>query len=230
MPGMTSLLARPGAPAVERQRGLYRAQTALLLPLLTRLLMRLQIIGEENVPQSGPIILVSNHVENWDPYLCNLALPRRAVHHFARADGMESRVLGTYWRLLGAIPADRKGLQAAFKILHAGGCVGVFPEGEIGPALRQAGHGAAVLAVRSGAPVVPVALWGTEQVHPSSVLRPPRVQIQFGTARRIAAGNERIEAISDNLMREIAAMLPPGYRGFYGGSEQPDRAPASERV
>lgn len=197
---------------------LYRAQTSLVLPLLCRFLMSLQVIGRENVPRTGPAILMANHLDNWDPYLCNLSLRFRAVHHFARADGMASRALGTYWRLLGALPANRAGLQAAFKILECGGCVGIYPEGRIAPALTRAGHGAALLALRSGAPVIPVALWGSEQVRPYSLVNRPNVTIQYGPARVVTGGSAQVEAVTDELMREIAVMLPPGYRGFYAES------------
>jgi 1-acyl-sn-glycerol-3-phosphate acyltransferase len=185
------------------------------LPLVSRLLMRLHVIGQDNVPQTGPLILMSNHLDNWDPYICNLTTGFRAVHHLARADGMASRGLGSYWRLLGALPANGEGLRSALRILACGGCVGVYPEGHIAPALTRAGHGAAILALRSGAPVVPVAVWGTEQVHLSSLIKRPKVTICYGPARTVLRGSASVAEVSEGLMTEIAGMLPPQYRGEY---------------
>src|SRR5690348_1679094 len=57
---------------------LYRAQVYVLLPLLRRVLMHLEVVGQENVPRSGPVILAANHPDNWDPYISNLAVRHRA--------------------------------------------------------------------------------------------------------------------------------------------------------
>jgi 1-acyl-sn-glycerol-3-phosphate acyltransferase len=191
------------------------AQTRFLLPLACRALMRLEVIGAENVPRSGAVILAANHLDNWDPYVCNLSMRHRAIHHFARADGMSSRCLGTYWRMLGSIPANREGLGEALGILRSGGAVGIYPEGKISQGLRWAGHGAAMLALRSGAPVVPVAVWGTERVHPYSPFARPCVTIRYGSARVLGRGCGSPQDLSDALMLEIADMLPPCYRGVY---------------
>lgn len=139
------------------------------------------------------------------------------IHYLARSDGINSRWLGWYWRQLAAIPADREGLAEALRILKAGGAIGVFPEGVIAPALVPAIPGSAVLALRSGATVVPAAVWGTERIRPLSILRPPHVTVRFGPPRILKrARGQDSQAVADELMREIAAMLPPRYRGHYG--------------
>jgi 1-acyl-sn-glycerol-3-phosphate acyltransferase len=219
-----SALAARNAGVARRQQSaggmpaLYAAQVRVLLPLFCRTLMSLQVFGRENVPQCGPVILAGNHLDNWDPYICNLAVRSRAIHHFARADGMASRGLGTYWRLLGAIPANGEGLRQALTILRCGGIVGVYPEGRIAPSLTAAGHGAALLTLRSGAPIVPVAIWGTEQVHVYSAQKRPDVTIRFGRPRLATRCEMSVQALTDDIMDEIAEMLPAGYRGVYAGS------------
>ncbi|MFN8558486.1 MAG: lysophospholipid acyltransferase family protein [Dehalococcoidia bacterium] len=177
---------------------------------------RVHVEGQEHVAGDGPFILVSNHVDNWDPHVVGLYVRGRVVCYMARADGLHSRWLGWFWRRLRAIPADRDGLGQALKILKAGGVVGVFPEGVIAPALAPAIPGSAVLALRSGAMVVPAAVWGTERIRWLSFLRPPRVHVRYGPPRTLKRGS-RAEAATDDLMRAIAAMLPPEYRGVYAG-------------
>jgi 1-acyl-sn-glycerol-3-phosphate acyltransferase len=191
----------------------YWAQVRVLLPVLRCALMHLQIVGEENVPRCGPVILAANHPDNWDPYISNLAIPHRTIHHFARADGMATHGLGAYWRQVGALPANGEGLHQAIRILRVGGIVGVYPEGRITQALTFAGSGAAILALRSGAPISPVAVWGTQDVHFYAPHRRPRVTIRFG-APRLANRCDAAD-LSVNIMRDIAAMLPECYRGIY---------------
>ena len=195
---------------------LYRAFHAVVIPLLLRLWMRLRVEGREHLSHDGPLILISNHVDNWDTYVLGVFVRGRAINFLARADGMQSRWLGWYWRQLGAIPADRKGLSGALRILKAGGAIGVFPEGVIAPALVRAIPGSALLALRSGAAVVPAAIWGTERIRLWSVVNPPRVTVRFGEPRvlRRARGQDA-QAVADELMRVIAALLPPRYRGAY---------------
>ena len=212
---------------------LYRAFHAVVIPLILRLWMRLRVEGREHLPCEGPLILISNHVDNWDTYVLGVFVRGRVINFLARADGMQSRWLGWYWRQLGAIPADREGLSRALRVLKAGGAIGVFPEGVIAPALVRAIPGSALLALRSGATVVPAAVWGTERIRLWSIVNPPRVTVRFGRPRvlRRARGQDA-QAFADEMMREIAAMLPPRYRGVYaaGGAERAaaPRSPAEE--
>jgi 1-acyl-sn-glycerol-3-phosphate acyltransferase len=207
----------------------YRAQVRLLLPILSRGLMSCEILGRENVPGSGPIILASNHVDNWDPYISNLALSARSIHHFARANGMQSWALGRYWRMVGAIPANGDGFRQALSILREGGTIGIYPEGRIGPALAQTGPGAALLSLRSGAPIIPVAVFGTERIHAYSFLRRPRVTLCFGPPL-FGSRNTSVEAFSHKIASEIAAMLPPAYRGFYSNPVNTELPARRERL
>lgn len=205
----------PVAADPNRMPFMYRLYVHGVLPILLRILTRPEIRGREHLPAEGPMLLVANHVDNWDPYVTSMAVRDRMVHHMARADGVESRWLGLYWRHLGTIRADRAGVAEAIRVLRAGGVVGVYPEGCIAPAMVKAGPGAAVLALRAGAPVVPVAITGTERISRNRPWRRPRVVVSFGPPRKLDR-KRGIEAASDELMRAIAAMLPPEYRGVYG--------------
>jgi 1-acyl-sn-glycerol-3-phosphate acyltransferase len=208
--------------AIERKGWLYRLWGYVIVPVMTRLWMRLRVEGIEHTRVDGGLILISNHVDNWDTYVVGLALRGRLLHFMARADGMHSRWLGRYWRHLGAIPADREGLREALRILRDGGAVGVFPEGCIAPALVRAIPGSAVLALRARVPVVPAAVWGTEQIRWWSVLNPPLVRVRYGPPRVVTRRRgQDFQAVADDLMAEVAALLPPRYRGVYAGGPAP---------
>ena len=188
------------------------------IPFVLRFWTRLRVIGRDYARTEGALVVVSNHVANLDSYAVGVQVRGRVVHYLARADGLTERGLGWYWRQLGTIPADRAGTAEALRILRAGGVVGVFPEGVISPALVQAIPGSALLALRSGARVVPVAVWGSERVEWYSFLNPPRVTVRFGPPRVLKrTRGQHAQDVADELMREIAAMLPPRYRGVYGG-------------
>ena len=196
---------------------LYCAFHYAVIPLILRFWTRLRVEGREHLTGVGPLIVVSNHVDNWDTYVVGLFVRGRVINYLARPDGLSSRWLGWYWRQLGAIPADRAGLSEALRILKRGGAIGVFPEGVIAPALVRAVPGSALLALRSGASVVPAAVWGTERIRPWSVLRPARVTVRYGPPRVLKRGRgQDAHDVADALMREVVSLLPPRYRGVYG--------------
>jgi 1-acyl-sn-glycerol-3-phosphate acyltransferase len=206
-------------PRLDRMTWLYRLFHYAVIPAVLRLWTRLRVEGREHLPATGPFILISNHVDNWDTYIVGLFVRDRVINFLARADGLESRWLGWYWRQLGAIPADRAGLAEALRILRAGGAIGVFPEGMIAPSLAPAIPGSVLLALRSGAPVIPAAVWGTERIRPWSILRPPRVTVRYGRPRIVRrVRGQGAQAAADELMAAIAAMLPERYRGVYARS------------
>jgi len=205
---------------------LYRAFHYAVIPVVLRLWTRLRVEGREHLPREGPLIVISNHVDNWDTYVVGLFVRDRVINFLARADGMQSRWLGWYWRQLGAIPADGQGLREALRILKEGGAIGIFPEGTIAPALVPAIPGSALLALRSGASVVPAAVWGTERIRPWSPLAPPRVTVRYGAPRVVPrVRGHAARAVADDLMEAVAALLPPRYRGVYGASAEIDRRP-----
>jgi 1-acyl-sn-glycerol-3-phosphate acyltransferase len=202
----------------QRMTWLYWLFHYIIIPVVLCLWTRLKVEGREHTAVDGPLILISNHVDNWDTYVVGLLVRGRVINYLARPSGLQSRWLGWYWRQLAAIPADREGVSQALAVLKAGGAIGVFPEGVISPTLVRAIPGSVVLAVRSGAPVVPAAVWGTERIRLWSIFAPPRVTVRYGPARILKRGKGGLQEAADDLMREVAAMLPPRYRGVYGES------------
>lgn len=138
--------------------------------LLSRSVFRLEVRGSELVPATGPVLLAGNHTGLLDGPLVFLLAPRPAVF-LTKAElftGPLARALG--W--LGQVPvhrgqADRAALKLGLAHLAGGGALGVFPEGSRGAGeLEQITHGLAYLALRSGAPVVPIAVLGTAAALP----------------------------------------------------------------
>ncbi len=153
-----------------------------------RLLFRLRHHGRERVPRTGPVLLVSNHSSLLDPPLVGGSTPR-PVSFMAKAELFRIPLFGGLIRRLNARPVRREGsdpsaLRTALRVLEDGGALLVFPEGTRGPegVLRPGKAGAGMLAVLSGAAVVPVYINGSGRAWPRGrkLPRPARVTVWFG--------------------------------------------------
>ncbi len=143
-----------------------------------RILYRGRVYGVEQVPTSGPVIVVSNHGSHLDPPLISNALCR-PVAYMAKAELFEVPVLKQAIRLYGAYPvkrggADRGAIQATEAALRQGWAVGIFLNGTRTPDGRipDPHLGAALISARTGIPLLPVALWGTYQIWPKGQKAP----------------------------------------------------------
>ena len=189
---------------------------------------RFDIRGVEHVPRRGPVLLAANHRSYFD--VAALALVAREIGRPVRFLGkkeiFDAPVVGTIARAVGGIPVDRgsgsdQPLRAAEGALKAGEVVVVLPQGTIprgraffDPVLRGK-TGTARLAASTGATVVPVGLWGTEQVWPRSVrvpdftlvCRPPMVTVRVG--RPVPLSLTDAKADTGTIMEAISALLPP---------------------
>lgn len=191
----------------------------------------------EKLPAKGPLIIVTNHINFLEvPLIYAFSYPRNVIG-LVKKETWDNPVLGflaTSWE---AVPIDRNAsdigaLKASLDVLAAGGILAVAPEGtRSGDGRLGRGHGGVVqLAVRSGATVVPVVHFGGESFW-ANIRAPRRTRVTFrvGEAFRIEAPEggftrtSRTEA-SDELMRRIARLLPPRYRGLYAdGLDLPER-------
>lgn len=176
-----------------------------------RVLARVTVTGE--VPD-GPVLLAVNHTALVDGPLLHGLVPR-PVAFLVKAEVFRGP-LGLLLRHTGQIPVRRgtvesAPLRAALNILKAGGIVGVFPEGTRGEGdVTQVRHGIAYLAVRSGAPVVPVAVYGTRRRRGRAILVPhrPPVLVAFGPPLRLSAGpasRRTVAAAATEIHRTLAA-------------------------
>ena len=194
------------------------------LPLLARVDT---IEGIENVPETGSAIIMINHVSFIDPFVVANPLPRNLVA-LAKVEVYDYPVVGIVPRLWGVIPVkrdevDRYAVQSCLEVLRAGEMILIAPEGTRGSALRQGREGVAYLSSRSGAPVVPVAVSGTEgfpALRFTKRWREPGGHIRFGKPFRYHANLRRAKAqalrqMTDEAMYVLAAMLPEDRRGFY---------------
>ena len=225
-------MAEPSRQQAPRPSLLYQFMHYIGVPFMLAIWTDLRVEGLENLPTGGGYILAANHPDNLDTYCIGLRI-RQTVHFLARPDGMRSRWLGTFWRLMAAIPADRDGLTEAVALVRAGDVVGVYPDGVITPRLLRARAGVGALAARTGAPVIPVAIWGTERVRlwPLRGGKRQRVVVRYGRPLRFTRADVRtlgLQGIADAVMRAVAEMLPPAYRGAYATPAIQTRAPDAD--
>ena len=195
------------------------------LPLLARVD---SVEGVENVPTEGSAIIMINHISFIDPFVVANPLPRNLVA-LAKVEVYNYPVVGIIPKLLGVIPVkrnevDRQAVQSCLEVLRADEMILLAPEGTRGPALRQGLEGVAYLASRSGAPVVPVAVDGTEgfpALRFTRRWRQPGGRVRFGRPFRYhpdlrRAKTQTLRQMTDEAMYVLAAMLPENRRGFYG--------------
>ena len=185
----------------------------VLIPFF-RLYFRLGRIGREHLPQEGPLLLAANHRSFLDPFVCG-AMLKRPVYYVAKKELFANRLQGWFLNALGAFPVDRgrsdqEMLTTARAILDRGDVVLIFPEGtRVRPGgLGQPKRGIGRLALESGAPVVPLAVVGTEDVRRGWRIRPHRVTIRAGrplTFPKVQDPSPRLaQAVTDRIWPCVA--------------------------
>ncbi len=207
-PDLTAGERAAGTPGMLRGQAFGR--------FLAWLFTRCELVGVENVPAEGPVLIAANHSHIFDGPLLFGQLPR-PVGFFVKAEVFVGPV-GPFLRRIGQIPvhrgiAERTPIVAALDTLAAGGVIAVFPEGTRGSGdVAAVQHGVAYLAVRSGAPVLPVACVGTRVIwrHRRTLRRPP-VRVVFGTPFKVASsGRASRRAIADaaeQIRSELADLV-----------------------
>jgi 1-acyl-sn-glycerol-3-phosphate acyltransferase len=223
-------------------RFLYRAARFVVRVVVRAFFMRLEVRGRANVPRSGPLVVCSNHVHNFDPVVVGAAVPR-ALLYMAKKELFAVPGLRHLIRFFGAFPidrgaADRAALRYAVNAVDEGFALLMFPEGtrSVTGKIERVLPGAAFVALRTGAPVLPVAVTGTQAMpFDKKSAKPdarrgfrPTVRVTIGEPFRIGAGPDgkrpSMEAATNEMMRHVAALLPPEYRGIYADA-LPDAAP-----
>ena len=204
----------------------------LIIAIGLRLFTRRRVSGRDHIPPQGPLIVVANHLSAIDPPLVDSVLDRRPAF-MAKEELFQSRLNSWFMRSLGAFPVSkgrpgRQALRQAMQALTAGRPLVIFPEGmrSRNGQLKHALPGAALIAERSGAPILPVGISGTEKIKGLSWLwHRPRVTVNIGAAFTLPPNSGKLTRDglarhSQFIMARIAGLLPPAYRGHYDTGRQ----------
>jgi 1-acyl-sn-glycerol-3-phosphate acyltransferase len=190
----------------------------ILVSLPTLLIYRVRAIGVENVPKSGALILAPNHFSQMDHFFVGLYL-RRQVRFMAKSQMFGPPVLTYIYKHGGVFPVrrghhDEESIETAFTILRQDGMLLVYAEGGRSRSgeLGEVKPGIGRIALESGAPVVPVAIQGSEKVRRWKRFRFPKVTVQFGEPIELPAE----EAPSRERQLEVAERIFAPVREMYG--------------
>ncbi len=217
---------------------LYRALELTVAPAL-RAAYRPTIHGLDNVPRTGPVIIAGNHISFADEIFTPLAA-RRQVVYLAKAEyfytpGVRGRAMAALFGALGQVPVDRNATRAAaasvdlcVDLLRDGRAFGIYPEGTRSPdgRLYKFRTGVARIALRTGAPVVPVGLRGTDTVQPpdSKAWHRGRVTVSFGAPMDFSGRAEdersarKLREITEQIRRAVQELSGQEYVDTYGSA------------
>ena len=209
---------------------LFYSTATFLMKVALLALSRWQVNFQGEIPKSGPLIIVANHLNVIDPPLLSASIPRRIVY-MAKQESYFSPG-GIFIRLYGAFPVrrgepDRRALRRAEAVLREGLVLGMFPEGTRGrmAQMQRPKGGASLIALRSGAPILPVGITGSEAISGLDfIFRRPKITVNVGRPfnlpqREGKISSAQLDRLSDVIMERIADLLPERYRGVYGRSQ-----------
>lgn len=207
----------------------------LIGPIL-RVLGRPRVEGAHHLPESGPIVLAGNHLTVVDSFFLVLVVKRRirfvAKSEYFEGGGIKGRFIRWFYTSAGQVPVDRSGggagdaaLDAARKILADNGIWAIYPEGTRSPdgRLYKGKTGMARVALESGAPVVPVVMFGTEKFNPvgTRIWRPSKIVVRFGPAldfsryRELSAHHAVVRSATDQVMSALMDLSGQEYVDTY---------------
>jgi 1-acyl-sn-glycerol-3-phosphate acyltransferase len=210
----------------------YGVLRAFLTPFLM-VLFRPKVKGLRHVPGSGPVIIASNHLSFSDSIFMPLVVPRKvtflAKSEYFTSPGPKGLLKKLTFIALGQVPVDRSGgrrseaaLITGLKVLAEGKCLGIYPEGTRSPdgRLYKGRTGIARLAIESGAPIIPVAMFNTEKIQPTGTVVPKvmRVEMVFGEPMYFEGDStdlQHLRDVTDQIMQTIQALSGQEYVDTY---------------
>ena len=203
----------------------------MLVKLMLRILVRREVRGTENVPTEGPLIVIANHLNIADPPILSASLQRRIVY-MAKEESFRHPIQGPLVRGFRAFPVrrgqlDRRALRWSQQTLKEGLALGMFPEGTRSKTatLQPARSGTALIALRSGAPILPVGITGTEKIlGVSFIFGRVRIIVNIGKPFTLPPVDGKLTkaqlaSTTEVIMRRVAELLPESYKGVYGDRE-----------
>jgi 1-acyl-sn-glycerol-3-phosphate acyltransferase len=210
----------------------YGILRAFLTPFLM-ILFRPKVKGLRNVPGTGPVIIASNHLSFSDSIFMPLVVPRKvtflAKSEYFTSPGPKGLLKKLTFIALGQVPVDRSGgrrseaaLITGLKVLAEGKCLGIYPEGTRSPdgRLYKGRTGIARLAIESGAPIIPVAMFNTEKIQPTGTVVPKvmRVEMIFGEPMYFEGDSSDLlylRDVTDKIMATIQSLSGQEYVDTY---------------
>ncbi|MBC9955360.1 1-acyl-sn-glycerol-3-phosphate acyltransferase [Leucobacter sp. cx-42] len=224
---------------------LYWIFKHLLIGPLLKTIYRPWVEGSENIPESGPVILVGNHLSVIDSFVLPVMVDRR-VYFLAKSDyftgkGLKGWIVKSFMLGVGQLPIDRSGgkaseasLNTGLSVLERGDVLGIYPEGTRSPdaKLYRGRTGVARLVLESGATVVPVVMIDTEKAMPIGV-KIPRIRrigtvigkpLDFSRFAGMSADRFVLRSVTDEIMLEIQKLSGQEYEDVYASSVR-NRAP-----
>ncbi|GAB4174108.1 MAG: lysophospholipid acyltransferase family protein [Terrimicrobiaceae bacterium] len=195
-----------------------------LAKLFARLLFSMRVVHPERMIESGPLILAVNHASYFDPPLAGIC-SRRAVYYLARRNLLEWPFFGPLFPAMNVIPVDRDGndltaLREVIRKIKQGNGVVLFPEGTRSRdgGLGEARGGIGLVIAKTGAPVLPMRIFGSFEAFPRDAKLPRLRQITVAIGEPIHFKKEELEgldregyqALSERVMSEIAKLTPRG--------------------
>lgn len=198
-----------------------------------RLALDLDIHEFERIPQRGPLLLVFNHINFLDAPIAFSHMESHPIVALVKTENWRNPFFGLLFNLWGGIPiqrgeADRSAFQKAILALQENKIIAIAPEGtRSGTGVLQTGHdGVALLAYRSGAPILPLIYYGVEKFWPNlRRLRRTECHVRVGEPFRLhqnglAMNRQRIQEATTEIMYQMARWLSPEYRGPYADLTQ----------
>jgi 1-acyl-sn-glycerol-3-phosphate acyltransferase len=217
----------------------YKILKSFLFPLLM-LLFRPKVSGLRHVPSNGPVIIASNHLSFSDSIFMPLVVPRNvtflAKSEYFTSPGIKGFIKKITFIALGQVPVDRSGgkrseaaLLTGLKLLKDEHCIGIYPEGTRSPdgRLYKGRTGIARMAIESGAPIIPVAMYNTAEIQPTGQVVPKvrRVEMVFGEPMYFT-GDSTDQAVlrtaTNQIMEKIAELSKQEYVPNMYASEAKD--------
>jgi cytidylate kinase len=230
---------RPAPTPIATRKTWILRLGSLVLRVIARAIIRIRVEGDLSaIPESGPLIIAANHASSADPVLIGAFLNgrlHRPLNWLGKRELVEMPVIGWFMRQAGIHPVDRAtadvgAFRTAIRVLESGNILTVFPEGTRSPdgVLQEVREGVAVLALRSGAPVLPVGVADSDKVwRKGSTFPTPGRSVTVRYGRPFVVADELPESVKGDrrkakeaatrlIMSRIAELLPPRQRGIYG--------------
>ncbi|CAN2193639.1 PlsC 1-acyl-sn-glycerol-3-phosphate acyltransferase [Candidatus Nanopelagicaceae bacterium] len=223
----------------------YGVLRAFLTPFLM-LAFRPKVKGLRNVPATGPVIIASNHLSFSDSIFMPLVVPRKvtflAKSEYFTSPGPKGLLKKLTFIALGQVPVDRSGgrrseaaLITGLQVLAENECLGIYPEGTRSPdgRLYKGRTGIARIAIESGAPVIPVAMFNTEKIQPTGKVIPKimRVKMVFGEPMFFEGDSSDLlylRDVTDQIMKKIQEMSGQEYVDIYASRRKDELKDESE--